>query len=80
MAQYVLHNPDGAWDFMCGMEDGHDSVDDAEPICALCAFDTFVTGLAAEDLSEGFAAERASNRSEWVLRPMSQEELSDEED
>ena len=65
---------------MCGEDDGHDTPDQASVICAGCAFESFATSLNAKDVPLGHAADRPSPDHRWIIRPMTEEELSDEEE
>ena len=77
----VLHHTDGSWDFICDDEDAdHDSADDIAVICSHCAFEDFVEGLTPDDVKVGHEAERQTQTSKWVVRPMSEEAIEAFED
>ena len=71
--------PDGTWDFMCGGED-HYSADDAKVICTKCAAQEFRVGTLLDELRSGRAAERENLETPWTHRPMTDEELGEEDE
>ena len=77
-ANYIVHQLNDRWQFLCGEEDGHDSSSDASVICSSCAFANFVDGVEREDVEIGYVADRPNRESRWIIRPMNDEELNDE--
>jgi hypothetical protein len=76
---YILHDAENEWTFTCGLDDHEDCIDEYNTICGHCAFSIHVEGLSKIDVPVGFAAERPSRGARWVIRPMMDEELSDED-
>ena len=75
---YVCNNPDGTWDIMCGESD-HDSIDGAAVICLGCAFSAYIPDLSPDEIPIGYVADRPNAGARWVIRPMTGEEIGEEE-
>ena len=76
---YILHEPDGTWQFLCG-ENDHFSADQAKVTCVGCAFHNHIKGLEIDDVPIGYIAERPDAKSRWVVRPATEEEPNDGEE
>lgn len=72
----IWHLPDGTWDFLCG-EDDHDSIDDADLICADCTLEilSIETGLAKVERCT--VAFRNEDGAPWQIRSMTDAEIAE---
>ena len=77
---YIVHEPDGMWQFLYGEKNDHFSADQAKVTCVGCAFHNHIKGLEIDDVPIGYVAERPNSDSRWVVRPAAEEELTDGEE
>ena len=62
---YVSHDPDGAWQVLCG-DDEHRDIADVHLACLGCVVEKFAAVRDVLDLPEGWQAERIDSKQAWT--------------